>query len=376
MSNLDENLTDKSPLPDSDGIKNEFEDTVLNTVISSLNTVTTSLNSVSSNLTALSQRVREHYARSQNDILKLTTSIKIVNEKCDVICDIHKKSIAVHERIDKLDDVVNIVSACSDKIEVATQLIPSVKNLEQNIELLDKQVTTNIRFSKKQATEMQKQSSFVTQKLDDVVKSVTFTSDKTEALSQVIPSFIEMKAISQQLASLTKQVGEIDEKVDKQSTDAKLSHTRVTADNIIMKSSLLAIKKEVINRIQKDQNNVLKYSTNEPDTNPDRSELCDKSVQNAREGLQQTPQPTVEHQYPSDPLLQNTSYRDKFPMRNDGFLIGENRSASFDCKNKAHIEPKYFQIKQQNNSDRQINNEIRREALNSSRFFVLEPTTT
>ena len=296
--------------------------------------MTTSLNSVSSNLTALTQRVKEHYERSQTDILKLSTSIKIVNEKCDAIPDIHEKSIVVHERIDKLDDVVSIVSANSEKIEIATQVIPSVKNLEQNIELLDKQVTTNIRFSKKQATEMQKQSSFVTQQLDDVVKSVTFTSDKTEALSQVIPSFIEMKAMSQQLASLTKQVGEIDKKVEKQSTDAKLSHTRVTNDNKIMKSSLLALKNGVINQIQKDQNNVLVYSTYESDTNPDRSksgsDLCDKSVQGARGSLQQTPQPTIEHQYPSDPILQNTS---------------------------------------KNHSDRQIADEIRREALKSSRYL-------
>ena len=371
MSNLDENFL--SPLPNPDGIKNEFEDTVLNTVISSLNSVTTSLNSVSSNLTALTQRVKEHYERSQTDILKLSTSIKIVNEKCDAIPDIHEKSIVVHERIDKLDDVVSIVSANSDKIEVATQAIPSVKNLEQNIELLDKQVTTNIRFSKKQATEMQKQSSFVTQQLDDVVKSVTFTSDKTEALSQVIPSFIEMKAMSQQLASLTKQVGEIDKKVEKQSTDAKLSHTRVTNDNKIMKSSLLALKNGVINQIQKDQNNVLVYSTYESDTNPDRSksgsDLCDKSVQGARGSLQQTPQPTIEHQYPSDPILQNTSNRDKFPMRNDGHLREENISAIFDHKNKAHIQPAYFQNKIKNHSDRQIADEIRREALKSSRYL-------
>ena len=371
MSNLDENFL--SPLPNPDVIKNEFEDTVLNTVISSLNSVTTSLNSVSINLTALTQRVKEHYERSQTDILKLSTSIKIVNEKCDAISDIHEKSIVVHERIDKLDDVVSIVSANSDKIEVATQAIPSVKNLEQNIELLDKQVTTNIRFSKKQATEMQKQSSFVTQKLDDVVKSVTFTSDKTAALSQVIPSFIEMKAMSQQLVSLTKQVGEIDKKVEKQSTDSKLSHKRVTADNIIMKSSLLALKNEVINQIQKDQNKVLVYSTYESDTNPDRSksgsDLCDESVQGARGSLQQTPQPTIEHPYPSDPILQNTSNRDKFPMRNDGHLREENISAIFDHKNKAHIQPAYFQNKIKNHSDRQIADEIRREALKSSRYL-------
>ena len=371
MSNLDENFL--SPLPNPDVIKNEFEDTVLNTVISSLNSVTTSLNSVSINLTALTQRVKEHYERSQTDILKLSTSIKVVNEKCDAISDIHEKSIVVHERIDKLDDVVSIVSANSDKIEVATQAIPSVKNLEQNIELLDKQVTTNIRFSKKQAAEMQKQSSFVTQKLDDVVKSVTFTSDKTAALSQVIPSFIEMKAMSQQLASLTKQVAEIDEKVEKQSTDAKISHTRVTDDNIIMKSSLLALKNEVINQIQKDQNKVLVYSTYESDTNPDRSksgsDLCDESVQGARGSLQQTPQPTIEHPYPSDPILQNTSNRDKFPMRNDGHLREENISAIFDHKNKAHIQPAYFQNKIKNHSDRQIADEIRREALKSSRYL-------